>query len=56
MKQGKCIKCKVAYRWIKDIHSRYCNCPKCGEKLQATLYFQTKFPWIDQEPRQLRRN
>ena len=38
-RQGKCSKCKVAYRWpakngrLKDAH-----CPTCGEKLQPTSY------------------
>lgn len=53
MKQGKCTKCKKAFRWDKEIHSRYCICPFCRAPLKATLHFQRKFPWVETTAKEL---
>lgn len=46
--QGKCARCKIAYRWkkkgarIKRLKDAYC--PRCGSKLWQTTH-QLKWYW-----------
>ena len=50
MKQGKCPTCKKRLEWIKEIHSRDCFCPSCGEQLQTTNHLFKKWPTVKQNP------
>lgn len=44
--QGKCIKCKIAYRWYSKYRKlREAKCPRCGEQLKQTSCF-LEWPWV----------
>jgi len=47
MKQGKCVNCEILYRWEKELHGKYCHCPKCGKLLQRTTYYLKKYPLVE---------
>jgi len=48
--QGKCEKCKVAFRWpSKGLRLRDADCPRCKTKLSRTTHL-LKWPWITQAP------
>lgn len=45
-RQGKCPKCKIAFRWpTKDRPLKLAHCPRCNEKLQPTTRFLL-WPWV----------
>jgi uncharacterized paraquat-inducible protein A len=48
-RQGKCDRCKVAYRFVKPKRLRDAACPKCGDKLQAITYTLKRYPWVERE-------
>ncbi len=49
MKQGKCDECKKRFVWPKDLASRFCGCPICGQELRQTSYQLEKYPTIEIE-------
>jgi hypothetical protein len=44
--QGKCPKCKVAYRFDCPSRLKDARCPKCASALKRTTYL-FKGPWED---------
>jgi len=44
--QGKCPRCKIAYRFDCPARIRDAACPKCGTPLVRTSYL-FKGPWED---------
>lgn len=50
LRQGKCLTCKVAFRWpAKLMRLRDAYCPRCASKLISTNHL-LRWPWIDQNP------
>lgn len=52
-RQGKCVPCGIRYVWpeaARGVRVRVCDarCPKCGTKLQQTVYF-SQLPVIEIE-------
>ena len=45
--QGKCPKCKIAYRFACPARLKDAYCPDCGTKLAATTYLYKKGEWRD---------
>lgn len=45
MRQGKCLRCKKAFRWQRPIPLQKVRCPDCGGRLKRTSHRLRKFPW-----------
>ncbi len=56
MMQGKCDTCKLRLEWPKEIHSRDCYCPSCGNPLQATNHLMKRYPTVKRWPDSMARN
>lgn len=49
MPQGKCEKCKIAYRFYRPRRLRDARCPRCGTQLERTSKNLNRFPWQERE-------
>ena len=49
MPQGKCVSCKVAYRWSGRPLLKQAFCLKCSQPLVRTSYL-LEWEWIDRKP------
>lgn len=45
MRQGKCLRCKKAFRWQRPIPLQKVRCPDCGGRLKWTSHRLRTFPW-----------
>ena len=46
LRQGKCPKCKVAFRWpAKDRPLYLAYCPRCKHRLYPTTHL-LRWPWV----------
>lgn len=54
LRQGKCLRCKLAYRWPFRVGARVMRlkdayCPKCGDKLLSTNHL-LRWTWKELNP------
>lgn len=50
MTQGKCFRCKVAFRWKGKPLLREALCPRCKEPLSKTSRHLKSLPWVEEHP------
>lgn len=49
-RQGKCLICKIAFRWpIKLMRLKDAYCPRCGDKLVSTNHL-LRWSWFEENP------
>lgn len=50
MPKGRCMKCRIAYRWVGSPRLQDAACPRCRRPLDRTTHLLKSVPWVDQDP------